>query len=124
VASAERGFRGVMSAALLLQAIVLLLGLPVAAVDGPMATWELTYVLVLVVACIAACAFVRRTWILALVAVLQLAAIGTWFVAAPLGVMGVIFAAVWGVLLYFRGEYRRRLAAGTLPSSELPESHD
>ena len=38
--------------------------------------------------------------------------------AAALGVMGVIFAVAWWTLLHFRSEYRRRLAAGELPSQQ------
>lgn len=114
----ERGFRGVMSGALLLQSITVLLGLPVASSGRDLAAWELIVILGLAVALIAACALVRKPWIVPVIIGLQVVAVLCWFIAGALGIMGVIFAVAWWTLLHFRNEYRRRSAAGVLPSQQ------
>lgn len=114
----ERGFRGVMSGALILQAITVLLGLPVAASGRDLAGWELAVILLLATACVAACAFVSRPWIVPVIIGLQVVAVLCWFINGALGVMGLIFAIAWWTLLHFRAEYRRRAAAGVLPSQQ------
>lgn len=114
----ERGFRGVMSGALLLQSITVLLGLPVASSGRDLAGWELTVILLLAAALIAACAYVKKPWIVPIIVGLQVAAVLCWFISGALGVMGVIFAIAWWTLLHFRNEYRRRAAAGVLPSQQ------
>ncbi len=121
----ERGFRGVMSGALVLQSITVLLGLPVASADHHLAAWEIFVLLALFAGLIAACAFVRRPWIFALIAALQVVAIATWFIYPALGIMALIFAAVWAMLLYFHRELGRRAAAGRLPGQQAQEpEHD
>lgn len=112
----ERGFRGVMSGALLLQAITVPLGLPVASAAGPLAWWEITLVLLLTAGLIALCAFVKKPWAVPAILGLQAVNIACWVVHPALGVVGVIFAVAWWTLLHFRNEYRRRLAEGSLPS--------
>lgn len=114
----ERGFRGVMSGALILQAVTILLGLPVASSGRELPGWELAVILGLALACVVACAFVKKKWIVPLVVGLQVVAIGCWVIHPALGVMGLIFAAVWGVLFYFRAELRRRAAEGLLPAQQ------
>ena len=117
----ERGFRGVMSGALILQAITVLLGLPLASSDRVLKGWELAAILGLSLGCVVACAFVKRTWIVPLVVVLQVVAIGCWVIHPALGVMGLIFALVWGVLFYFHAELGRRSAAGVLPAQQAED---
>ena len=114
----ERGFRGVMSGALLLQAITVLLGLPVASAEHDLAAWQLIVVLGLAVACVFACSWVKKPWITPLIIGLQVVNVLCWFVHPALGVMGLIFGAVWWVLFYFRNEFRKREAAGVLPSQQ------
>jgi hypothetical protein len=123
-ADPERGFRGVMSGALILQSITVLLGLPVASSGRDLAGWELTVILLLAAGCVAACAFVKKSWIVPAVLGLQVVAILCWFITPALGAMGVIFAIAWWTLLHFRGEYRRRLRAGVLPSQRPPIGDD
>lgn len=112
----ERGFRGVMSGALLLQAITVPLGLPVASAAEPLAWWEITLVLLLTAGLIALCAFVKKPWAVPAILGLQAVNIACWVVHPALGIVGVIFAVAWWTLLHFRNEYRRRLAEGSLPS--------
>ena len=104
-----------MSGALILQAITVLLGLPVASSGRELAGWELAVILLLAAGCVAACAFVKKPWIVPVIIGLQVVAILCWFIHSALGVMGVIFAVAWWTLLHFRAEYRRRAAAGLLP---------
>ncbi len=117
----ERGLRGVMSATLILEAVVVLLSIPVASNTGP-GTSALGVLLIclLAVALIAACAFVNRPWFLPAALTLQGLMILGWLITPSLGVMGIVFALVWALVIWFRNEFRRRLAAGTLPKPAPP----
>jgi hypothetical protein len=117
----ERGLRGVMSATLILEAVVVLLSIPVAKNTGS-GTNAVGVVLIclLAVALIAACAFVSRPWFLPAALTLQALMIIGWLITPSLGVMGVVFGLVWALIIWFRNEFRRRLAAGTLPEPTPP----
>ncbi len=117
----ERGLRGVMSATLILEAIVVLLAIPVARNTGA-GTGALGVVAIclLAVALIALCAFVGRTWFIGAALALQGLTVLGWLITATLGVMGIVFGLVWALILWFRSEFRRRLAAGTLPMPATP----
>ena len=117
----ERGLRGVMSATLILEAIVALLSIPVAANTGS-GTTALGVVLIclLAVALIGLCAFVSKPWFLAAALSLQGLMILGWLITPALGVMGFVFGLVWALIIWFRNEFRRRLAAGTLPEPTSP----
>lgn len=120
-ADPERGLRGAMSATLVLEALTILLSLPVAAkTSGGVGPVGVGVILVLALLHIAACVVVRRPWALTAILALQVGVIACWFISTSLGVMGVIFGAVWAVIAWFRYEYRRRFAAGTLPSQQRP----
>ncbi|GGL84865.1 DUF4233 domain-containing protein [Nakamurella endophytica] len=112
----ERGLRGAMSAVLVLEAITVLLSIPVARNTGS-GTGAVGVLLIclLAAAMVALCAFVSRPWFLTAAFVLQGLTVLGWFINPSLGVMGVVFAAVWALLWWFRQEFRRRQAAGTLP---------
>lgn len=112
----ERGLRGVMSATLVLEFIVVLLGLLFVVRSGEgVSAIEVIVILLLAAGMIAACAVVSRPWGLPFALGLQAVLIGCWLISPPLGIMGVVFSLVWAAILWFRAEYRRRLAAGTLP---------
>jgi hypothetical protein len=117
----ERGLRGVLSATLSLEAIVVLLSIPVAANTGS-GTSAVGVVLIclLAFALIALCEFVSKPWFLPATLTLQGLMILGWLITPALGVMGIVFAIVWGSVIWFRNEYRRRLAAGTLPEPTTP----
>src|SRR5438128_1069394 len=109
-----RSFAGVMSGVLILEAIVVLLALPwVAKLGGGVATWQGIL--------IGACAFVRRPFGIPLVIALQVVMIGCVFAVTALGVLGVIFGAVWGYLLWIRHDVATRMREGTLPSQQSTE---
>ena len=114
-----KGLRGVMAGTLILEAIVVLLVLPVVAKLGGGVSWfSGGYVVVLAVLMIVASGLQRRPWGLGLSLTLQVAMILGFFVHPALGAMGLIFAAVWGYILYLRRDMQQRIAAGRLPSQQ------
>ncbi len=117
----EKGLRGIMSATLVLEAITVLLAIPVAAnTGGGAGPLGIAVICLLAVLLIAACAIVSKPYALQVILGLQVVMIACWLITPPLGVMGIIFGLVWAVILWFRGEFRRRLAAGTLPGPPQP----
>ncbi|WP_029135658.1 DUF4233 domain-containing protein [Nakamurella lactea] len=122
-ADPERGLRGAISATLVLQAITVLLAIPVAKNTGNGTNgWGIVAIIVLAFAMIGACAFVKREWFGWLLAGLQVLTIAGWAISGPLGIVGIVFAIVFAVIFYFRYEYRRRAAAGELPGQQRPDS--
>jgi hypothetical protein len=120
-ADPERGLRGVMSAILILEAIVILLGIPVAEnTGGGTGSVGIILICVLAAAHVAACAVIRKPYAVGVILVLLALLIACWAINASLGVMGVVFAVVWALVLWMRREFRRRLAAGLLPASSAP----
>ncbi len=120
-ADPERGLRGVMSGTLIMEAIVILLAIPVARTTGVKASGlGVAAICLLAVISVALCAFVSRPWFLPAALGLQVVMIVGWAITPTLGVMGIVFGVVWGVILWFRSEYRRRVAAGTLPVPRGP----
>jgi len=112
----EKGLRGVMSATLILEAITVLLAIPVAAnTGGGVGPLGITVIGVLAALLIAACGVVSKPYGLQVILGLQVLMIASWLITPPLGIMGIVFGLVWAIILWFRGEFRRRLAAGTLP---------
>ena len=120
-ADPERGLRGVMSAILILEAIVILLGIPVAENTGAgTGTVGVVLICALAFAHILSCAVIRRSYAVGVILVLQALLIACWAINASLGVMGIVFAIVWALVLWMRREFRRRLASGLLPASSTP----
>jgi len=120
-ADPEKGLRGIMSATLILEAITVLLAIPVAAnVDGGTGPVGIIVICLLALLLILTCGIIARPYAVPVILGLQVAVICCWFINSTLGVMGIIFALAWGIILWFRGEFRRRLAAGTLPVPPEP----
>ena len=112
----ERGLRGVMSATLVLEAVVVLLSIPVAKNTGSgTSALGVVAICILAVALIALCAFAGKPWFVPAALSLQGLMILGWLITPSLGIMGVVFGLVWALIIWFRNEFRRRLAAGTLP---------
>jgi Protein of unknown function (DUF4233) len=112
----ERGLRGVMSATLVLEAITVLLAIPVAAnTGGGVGPVGVIVICALAGLLVAACGILSRRYALTVILGLQGVMIACWVITPPLGIMGIVFGLVWALILSFRGEFRRRLAAGTLP---------
>jgi fatty acid desaturase len=102
-ARANRATRGAMAGVLGLEAIVtLLVPRALAFSDGGLGTTKTVLLVVLAVAMIAAAGLLRRAWGIGFGSVLQVLFVlsGLWLVA--LLVVAVLFAAVWGRLLWLR----------------------
>jgi hypothetical protein len=111
-----KSFRGVVAAALGLEGIVVLLALPLVAKLGEgLATWQGILVGGLALALFLTIGAAGRPWGSWLALGLQVVMIACWFAVTALGVLGLIFGVVWGLLLWFRREVARRLAEGRLP---------
>ena len=112
-----KGLRGVFAAVLVLEAIVVALALLVLPKFGAGAT-PLGVGLIggLAVAMVVAAGLQRRPWGLGLALVLQAATIACGLLVPALGLMGLVFAAVWGGILLMRRDVARRMARGELPA--------
>lgn len=115
----ERGLRGTISGILIFEAITILLGIRVVQQLGGggevLSTVGVVSIIVLAVGHIGACAIVKRPFLLPVIAVLQLLLIACWVFHSALGVIGILFTLVWIAVFAVRREFRRRVAAGTLP---------
>ncbi len=112
-----------MSATLVLEAITVLLSIPVAANTGSgVGPAGVTVICILAFLLILCCGIVRRPYAVPVILALQVIMIGCWLITPPLGIMGIVFVLVWLAILWFRAEFRRRLAAGTLPGPTDPEA--
>lgn len=113
-----KGIRGVFAAALVLEAIVVLLALLVFARfgSGP-APVGVAVIVGLAVLMFVGSGLQRRPWGLWLALGLQVATVVAGFLlVTPLGVVGVVFALVWAGLLLMRRDVARKMARGELPS--------
>jgi Protein of unknown function (DUF4233) len=118
-----KGFRGVMAGTLVLEAVVVALALLVVAkLDGGLATWVGGVVGGVVVLLIVVCCVLRRAVAIPLTWVAQVALVVCVVSAPAVGVIGVLFALVWGYLLWLRRDVANRMAAGRLPS-QPPTGH-
>jgi len=114
-----KGLRGIMAGTLVLEAIVIGLVLTVIARvdDGAhFQAWKVWFVSLLAVAMVVASGLQRRPWAIPLNLTLAGLAVAGWAVHWSMGVCGLLFAAVWGYILYLRRDLRQRMAGGYLPS--------
>ena len=81
---------------------------------------DITVICLLALLLVLTCGIIARPYAVPVILGLQVAVIACWFINSTLGVMGIVYALVWGIILWFRGEFRRRLAAGTLPVPPEP----
>jgi hypothetical protein len=104
-----RSFGAVMAATLILEAIVVLLALPVVgAVGGGLNTWSLTYLLGLAVLLIMLAALQRRPWAIWVNLGVQVVPIAGFALYPGVGFIGLLFTGVWVMIAYLRAEVRRR----------------
>ncbi len=112
-----KGLRGVFSALLVLEAIVVGLGLLVLPKFGAGATPAgIAVIGGVAVAMVVAAGLQRRPWGLGLALALQVAAVACGLLVPALGAMGLVFAAVWGGVLLMRRDVLRRMERGELPA--------
>ena len=107
-----KSFRGVMAGTLILEAIVVLLALPVvraaeradAAPDGYLIGFAVVLVLLAGVQ--------GRPWAIWVNLGVQVVLIAGWVVHGAVGFIGLIFTAVWLLMVYLRAEVLRRQKRG------------
>ena len=108
-----RSFRGVLAATLVLEAIVVLLALPVVAmVGGGLSTASLVYLIGFALALVLLTGIQGRPWAIWLDVALQPVLIAGFLVYPGVGVMGVVFTAVWVLIAYLRAEVLSRQRRG------------
>ena len=114
-------FRGVMAGTLILEAIVVLLALPVVSTaDGGLTAASGTYLIGLAVVLVLLAGLQGRAWAIWVNLGIQVVLIAGWAVSGAVGFIGLVFAAVWLLILYLRSEVRRREAHGLLPGQQPP----
>lgn len=115
-----KGLRGVMAGTLVLEAIVVLLALPIVADLGGGITWVSgTYLVGLAVLMILGAGLQGRSWALAFNLGLQVLVLLGGFFHLSILIIGVLFLLVWAFILILRNEVKRRMDQGLLPSQRL-----
>ncbi|SFD68740.1 Protein of unknown function [Actinopolyspora alba] len=110
-----KGLRGIMAGTLVLEFIVFGLALPVVwQLGSGVSSAGFLVVAVLTVLLLAASGVQGRRWGLGVALALQLCLIGCYFVHPAVGIMGVIFALIWGYILYVRHDVAKRMREGRL----------
>jgi Protein of unknown function (DUF4233) len=108
-----KSFAGVMAATLLLEAIVVLLAIPVVgAVGGGLTGASLGYLIGLAVLFVLLAGLQRRPWAIWVNLGVQLLLLAGFAVYPGVGFIGVLFTGVWALIAYLRAEVRRRLEQG------------
>jgi len=116
-----KSFRGVMAGILILEAIVVLLALPVVVVaDRGLTAVAGTYLIGLAVVLILLSGLQGRPWAIWVNLAMQLVLIAGWAVHGAVGFIGLVFAGVWLLILYLRSEVKRREEHGLLPGQQPP----
>jgi hypothetical protein len=100
---------------------VVLLALPVVdAVGGGLSAGALTYLLGLAAVLILLANLQGRSWAIWADLAVQLITIAGFAVYPGVGFIGLLFAAVWALILYVRSEVLRRERLGLLPGQDGP----
>ena len=117
-----KSFRGVTAGTLILEAIVVLLALPVVgAIGGGLSAGALTYLLGMAAVLILLAGLQGRSWAIWADLAVQLIPIAGFAVYPGVGFIGLLFAAVWALILYVRSEVLRRERLGLLPGQDGPQ---
>jgi hypothetical protein len=118
-----KSFRGVTAGTLILEAIVVLLALPVVgSVGGGLNAVALAYLLGLTAVLLVLAGMQGRSWAIWADIGVQLIPIAGFAIYPGVGVIGLIFAAVWALIAYVRSEVLRRERLGLLPGQDgLPD---
>ncbi|BBZ59738.1 DUF4233 domain-containing protein [Mycolicibacterium monacense] len=117
-----RSFRGVMAGTLILEAIVVLLALPVVgSVGGGLTAASTGYLIGFAVVLVLMSGIQGRPWAIWANLAVQVGLIAGWAVYPGVGIIGVIFAVVWLMIVYLRAEVLRRQKRGLLPGQQPRE---
>jgi len=116
-----KSFRGVMAGTLILEAIVVLLALPVVgSVGGGLTAWSTAYLVGFALFLILLAGVQGRPWAIWMNIGVQLILVAGFFVYPAVGFIGLLFVVVWGVIAYLRAEVLRRQRRGLLPGQQQP----
>jgi len=111
-----KSFRGVMAGTLILEAIVVLLALPVVVtVGGGLTAVSTAFLIGFTVLLIAMAGIQGRPWAIWANLAVQFVLIAGWAIYPGVGFIGILFAVVWLMFVYLRGEVLRRQQRGLLP---------
>jgi hypothetical protein len=108
-----RSFGAVMAATLMLEALVVLLAIPVVgAVGGGLTTASLSYLIGLAVLLILLAGLQRRPWAIWVNIAVQAVPLAGFVVYPGVGFIGLLFGAAWVLIAYLRAEVKRRQPPG------------
>lgn len=114
-----KSFRAVMAGTLILEAIVVLLALPVVSVsEGGLTATSGGFIIGFAAVLVLLAGVQGRPWALWVNLGVQVVLIAGWFINGMVGFIGVIFAAVWLLIAYLRAEVKRRQDRGQLPGQQ------
>jgi hypothetical protein len=110
-----------MSGTLILEAIVVLLALPVVgAVGGGLNAYSTSYLIGFAVLLVLMAGVQGRPWAIWANLGIQVLLIAGWLIYPGVGFIGVLFAVVWLLIAYLRAEVLRRQRQGLLPGQQQP----
>ena len=116
-----KSFRGVMAGTLILEAIVVLLALPVVArSDGGLTAFSGGYLIGFAVVLVLLAGVQGRPWAIWVNVAMQVVLIAGVVVHGAVGFIGALFLAVWALIAYLRAEVLRRQKRGLLPGQQPP----
>jgi hypothetical protein len=116
-----KSFRGVMAGTLILEAIVVLLALPVVArIGGGLTTASGGYLIGLAVVLVLLAGVQGRSWAIWVNLAIQVVLVAGFVVHVAVGFIGCIFLVVWAFIAYLRAEVLRRQKRGLLPGQQSP----
>ncbi|MCV7314829.1 DUF4233 domain-containing protein [Mycolicibacillus parakoreensis] len=108
-----------MAATLILEAIVVLLAIPVVAmVGGGLTVGSLSYLIAVAAVLIVLTGVQGRPWAIWVNLAVQMALVMGFAVYPGVGFVGVLFLVVWVLIAYFRAEVLRRQRRGLLPGQQ------
>lgn len=114
-----RSFRGVMAGTLILEVIVVLLALPVvSASHGGLTLRSGGFLIGFAVVLVLLAGLQGWPWALWANLAMQAVLIAGWTVHVAVGLIGLVFAAVWLLIAYLRTEVKRRQDRGLLPGQQ------
>ncbi|MEW5810139.1 MAG: DUF4233 domain-containing protein [Actinomycetota bacterium] len=114
-----KSFRGVMAGTLILEAIVVLLALPVVgAVGGGLTGVSIGYVVGVALLLLLMAGLQGRPWAIWANLGVQLLLVAGWALYPGIGFIGLLFVVVWLLIAYLRAEVLRRQKRGLLPGQQ------
>lgn len=116
-----KSFRGVMAGTLILEAIVVLLALPVVAnIGGGLTAATGGFLVGMAVILVLLAGMQGKPWAIWVNVGLQVVLIAGVVLDGAIAFVGVIFLVVWLLIAYLRAEVLRRQKRGLLPGQQRP----